>query len=62
MLYLNAIVSVISVNFVPLIGFVNYLQVYSSFYYLNSSAVMQTDKVLESYKNIHPLSYYRSIQ
>jgi hypothetical protein len=58
--YMTVLVSVISVNFVPMISFVGYLQAYSSFYYLNSSAVMQTDVVLASYTKINPVTYYRT--
>lgn len=45
-LYMSLISSIVSSNYVPLIGLFNYLQAYSIFYYLNSSAVMQTDLIL----------------
>lgn len=46
MLYLDVLVAVVAGNFGPVVGFVGYLQVYSQLYYLNSSSVMQTDKIL----------------
>lgn len=58
--YFTALLSFAANNFIPLMSFVSYLQVYSNFYYLNSSAVLQTDIILQSYYNINPISYYRS--
>lgn len=59
-LFMTIISSIVSANYVPLFGLINYLQVYSLMYYLNSSAVMQTDIILQSYQNIHPITFYRS--
>jgi glucan-binding YG repeat protein len=47
--YLSVMGSILIFNFYSSLILVNYQQVYSLFYYLNSSAVMQTDWVIENY-------------
>jgi hypothetical protein len=42
---------VVSLNFFAPLLMVAYEQVYSNFYYLNASAVMQTDLILDQYNS-----------
>ena len=44
--YLSSISGVISMNYFAPVMLVSYQQLYSNFYYLNSSSVLQTDEVL----------------
>jgi hypothetical protein len=57
--YLTTLTSIVSTNFIGLIGLMSYLQAYSSLYYLNSSMVMNVDYVLEEYRMANINSYFR---
>ena len=56
---MSVLTCVLAGIYVPLMGFLQYMQIYSVFFYLNSSAVMQTDLILEAYQNTNPMYYYR---
>lgn len=48
--FLSALTSIMSTNYMLVLGITNYMQVYSAYYYLNSSVIMQIDGVLYTYK------------
>lgn len=56
--FLGIIVGIVTTNFIPIALFLNYIQTYSNLYYLNTSTVLQTNKILKNYLNIHPITYY----
>ncbi len=58
--YLTALTSIVSTNFMGMIGLMGYLQAYSTLYYLNSSMVMNVDYVLKEYRMVNINSYFQS--
>ena len=58
--YLSTLASIVSTNFIGLIGMLGYMQAYSSFYFLNSSLVMRVDQVLREYRKTNLNSYFHS--
>jgi hypothetical protein len=47
--YLSTLTGVICINYFAPVMIASYQQLYSNFYYLNSSSVLQIDEVLNSY-------------
>ncbi len=47
--YLSALTGVICINYFAPVMIASYQQLYSNFYYLNSSSVLQIDEVLNNY-------------
>lgn len=58
--YLATLTSIVSTNFVGLLGMLGYMQSYSNFYYLNASYVMSVDYVLKEYRKTNVNSFFRS--
>jgi len=48
-------------NFMTPVMLITYQQLYSNFYYVNSSSVMQTDWVLNDYSKTNPNTFIKSV-
>lgn len=57
-MYFMGLASMVTGNYVGLIGMLAYLQSYSTFYFLNSSLVMNINYVLASYRNSNINSFF----
>ena len=59
-MYLVGLASMVTSSYVGLMGMMAYLQSYSTFYYLNSSLVMNINYVLAQYHNANVNSFFSS--
>ena len=60
--YISALAGLASLNLMSAFFAVSYQQLYGNFYYVNASAVAQTNNVLEQYSLTSPNTYFNSIR
>lgn len=59
-MYMMGLVSIITTNYIGIVGMLAYVQSYSTFYYVNSSLVMNINYVLNEYHKANINSFFQS--